>query len=118
MCRGEDALAALHQADVAGDAEDPGADALRLAQLVEALEDLEQGLLGDFFGVLGAAAHQPAVVKDLGAEVLDEPLEGIGLAGQQRACQSGFHQLVHAPIVAPGGGEPVWSGTVSRYPHG
>ena len=85
----KDALAALHQADVPGDAEDPGTDPFRFAQLVEALEDLEQGLLGDLLGILGTAADQPAVVEDLGAEVLDELFEGIRLAGEQRARQSG-----------------------------
>ena len=75
----------------------------RFTQLVEALEDLQKGLLGNFFGVLRAAAHQPAKVKHLRTEVLDELLEGVGLSGEQRASQPGFHQRIHAPIVAPGG---------------
>ena len=95
----EDAAAAVHQADVFGDAKDPGADALRLAKLVEVVEDLEQGLLRDLFGILWTAADQPAVVKYLGAEVLDEFLEGIRLSGEQRASQVRLALFIHAPIV-------------------
>src|ERR1019366_2573083 len=98
---GEDRLAALHEADIAGDAEYPGANPLRLAQLVEALERLQQRLLGDLLGVFRAAAHHPAIVEHLPPEMLDEPFEGVSLPSEQRAGQFGFTQLVHAPIVAP-----------------
>ena len=59
-------------------------------------------VLGDLFGVLRAAAHEPAIAKDLGAEMLDEGLERLGLAGEERACQRGFVKSVQTPIVARG----------------
>jgi len=63
--RRKNALAALHEAGVLGDAEDPGTHAVRLAKLAEILEDLEQGFLSDLFGVLRPAAHEPTVVDTL-----------------------------------------------------
>src|SRR5579871_1061029 len=72
---GEYTAPPLHQAGVPRDAEYPRPHALRLAKLVEALEDPEQRFLRDLLGVLALAAHQPAIPKQLRAEVLDEALE-------------------------------------------
>jgi len=51
------AAAAFHQTEILGDAQHPRAHELGLAKLVEVLEDSEQRLLGDLFGVLALAAH-------------------------------------------------------------
>lgn len=79
----EDASPALHQAGVTGDAEDPGPHPFGLAKLVETLEHFQQCLLRHFFGIFSLAAHQPAVVKDLRTEVVDETVESIRFAGDQ-----------------------------------
>ena len=95
----EQALAALHQAGVLGDAEDPGAHPFGLAQLVDVLENLEQGLLRHLLGVLRPAAHQPTIVEDFGAEMVYEPLESIRLAGEHGARQFCLLGPVHALIL-------------------
>jgi len=59
------AAAALHQAQVLGDTQDPGAHAFRLAKLLEILEDPEERLLRYFFGIFTMAAHQPTVLRIL-----------------------------------------------------
>ena len=81
----EDALAALHEALVAGDAEDPGLEVGGLAELVDAFEHADQGLLGDFLGVLAVAAHEEGVVRQAGAEGVDELIEGLVAAGEEVA---------------------------------
>ena len=86
----EDALAALHQAGVAGDPEDPWPDALGVAQLVQVLEDAQQRFLRHFFGIVGVSANQPAIAKYLGAEMLDEAFKCVRFAGEQRTSQIDF----------------------------
>ena len=44
------------------------------------------------------AAHQPAVVKYFGAEMIDESFESIRLAGEQGACQLRLGLPVHASL--------------------
>jgi hypothetical protein len=99
VSRRENALAALHEADVPGDAENPGPHMLGLAKLAEVFEDLEQRFLRDLFGVLRLAAHEPTIVEHLGSEMADESLEGFGLAGDKGARKFGLAWLVHATIV-------------------
>src|SRR4051794_10724283 len=70
--RGEDALASLHEALVSGDAENPGLQVSGLAELVESFEHADQSLLRDFLGVLPLAAHEESVVRETGAEGVDE----------------------------------------------
>lgn len=98
--RREDALAALHEAGILGDAEDPGTHALGVAQLGEILKNAEERFLGYLFGVLRAAAHEPTVVKHFGAEMVYEALKGVGFAGEQGARQFGLAGLIHALILA------------------
>ena len=81
----EDALAALHEALVAGDAEDPGLEAGGLAELVDAFEHADQGLLRDFLGVLPVAAHEEGVVRQAPAEGADELVERLVAAGEEVA---------------------------------
>ncbi len=66
------------------------------------LEGVEQRVLCDLFGVLRLAAHQPAIVEHLRAEVLHEALERFGLSRQNRARQVRFSPWFHATIVAWG----------------
>ena len=93
--RGEDALAPLHEALVLRDAEDPRLQAVGIVQLVDAFEDLQEGLLRDFLRVLAVAAHQEAVLRQPGAEGVDELRERGFIARQEVARDFG---------VGPGGG--------------
>ena len=88
--RGEHALTPLHQAGVAGDAKDPGAHPLRIAQLIDVLEDLEESVLRDLLGILALPAHQQQVLEDLGVEHFDEAVERSLAAGHEAARQFDF----------------------------
>ena len=70
----------------------------RVAKLTDAREYLEQRLLRYFFGVFGMAAHQPAIVKQLGAEVVDESFERVRRSRRQSARQTGFGFKVQARL--------------------
>jgi hypothetical protein len=95
----EEALAALHQAGVPGDAEYPRPHMLGLAELVEILEDLQQRILRDFLGILLPAAHQPAVMEDLGSKMIDESLKSAGFTVEHGTRQLGLTGPVHALIL-------------------
>ncbi len=71
-CRRENALAALHQAGVLGNAKDPRLQPLGLAKLIEIFKDLQQRLLRDFLGVLPMAAHHVRVLEDSSAVARDK----------------------------------------------
>ena len=88
--RGEDALAALGEAGILGDAKDPGLDLLWLAQLIRTFEHLEQCLLCHFLGVFPLPAHQPTVVEDPGAEIVDKTVEGLRFSGNQSSRKFDF----------------------------
>ena len=81
----EDALAPLHEALVAGDAEDPGLEVGGLTELVDAFEHADQGLLRDFLGVLPLSAHEEGVVRQAPAEGADELIERLVAAGEEVA---------------------------------
>lgn len=45
--------------------------------LVRAFEYFQQCFLGHFFGVLTLPAHEPAILKNPGAEIVDKAVEGV-----------------------------------------
>src|SRR5436190_13302724 len=94
-----DALTALHEARVLGDAKDPGPHALGLAKLVKTLENAQQRLLGDLFGIFAVAAHQPAILENPRPETPDETIKSFRIASQQITRQPGII-LVHPLIVS------------------
>jgi DNA-binding transcriptional MerR regulator len=90
--RRKDALAALHQAGVAGDPKDPGPHVFRFAELREILEDLEQRVLGYFLGIFPLAAEEHSVLEQSGMECTCETVKRLRLAGERlaRQCNFGF----------------------------
>jgi len=86
--RGEHALPPLHQAGVAGDAEDPGPHVRGLPKLIEVPKHVEQSVLSHVLGVLRMPADQHAVLKQPGVKGLDESIEGPQIAGYQFAPSS------------------------------
>ena len=72
------------------------------AKLIETAEHFEQGFLRDLLGIVGAAAHQPTVMENLGSEVFYKALESARLARQQSLGERSFIPGVHKRIVAPG----------------
>jgi hypothetical protein len=79
----EKALPPLHQASVLGDSKNPRTDPLGFAEIFETLKHFEQCLLRYFLGVLAVAAHQPAIVEDLRAEVFHKAIEGLWFSSNQ-----------------------------------
>ena len=88
--RGENALPPLHQASVSSNPKDPRPDSLRLPKLIEALEDLQQCVLRHVFRILALAAHQPAVMENLGPEVLHEAVERVRVSRHESSCEIDF----------------------------
>ena len=86
----------LRETGIPGNAKDPRPDSLRLAQTIQMLEYAQQRILSHFFGILSLAAHQPAIVKNLGPEMLDKCIEGSGISRQHIPGQFGLLFPGHA----------------------
>ena len=55
----------------------------------------EQLIKPNLLRILAMPAHQPAVLKHLGAEMLDKAVERVPFAGQQVPRQLNFVFLIH-----------------------
>src|ERR1039457_1341426 len=94
----EDAPPPLHQAGVFSDSKNPRADSLGFAKMVEVLKHLEQSLLRHFLGVLPMAAHQPAIVEDLRAEVFHKAIERSRFFSDQLPREFSFGVSFQGPV--------------------
>ena len=86
----ENALPPLHQAGVLSDSKNPRTNTFGFMETIEILKHVEQSLLRHFLGVFALAAHQPAIMKNLGAEVFHKAVKRLWFSGNQFPRQFNF----------------------------
>lgn len=77
----------FHEADVLRDAEHPGPYSLGFVKLVQAFKHFQKRVLGNLLCILSVAAHQPTVMENFRAEILDEMGKRFRLSGEEPTRQ-------------------------------
>jgi hypothetical protein len=76
-------------------------------ETIETFKNVEQSLLRHFLGVFAVAAHQPAVVKNLGAEMFHKAIKCFWFSSNQSSGEFNFRLSVQGrvPLLIVAGSE-------------